>query len=137
MVTLISFFFLLFFATLFSIVFSYFIMDDDKDNLNVVLIAILGALISFILDHNIGSDNPSITYGLGLFSVVYLSKNFIGNFDKTEDLLLFFPGVIGLLIGFGFIFEVIVLMFFLYMVRSSFGRINSHGYDDEDEYKVE
>ena len=136
MVTLISFFFLLFFATLFSILFSYFIMDDDKDNINVALIAILGALISFILDHNIGNGNPGITYGLGLFSVIYLSKNFIGSFSEAEDLLLFFPGIIGLLIGFGFIFEVIVLMFFLYMVRSSFGRINSQGYSDEDEYEV-
>ena len=136
MVTLISFFFLLFFATLFSILFSYFIMDDDKDNINVALIAILGALISFILDYNAGNGNPGITYRQGLFSVIYLSKNFIGDFGEAEDLLLFFPGIIGLLIGFGFIFEVIVLMFFLYMVRSSFGRINSQDYNKEDEYEV-
>ena len=135
MVALISFFFLLFFSALFAILFSYFILEDENDNLNVVLITILASSIAFILGQSIDSSNSALTYALGLMMIVYLSNNFLKSTSKTQMILLIFPGIIGMLIGFGFIFEVIILMIFLYVIRTSFREMYnvSKNYDGEDE----
>ena len=120
MITLISFFFLLFFSTLFSILFSYFILEEDENNFNIILISILASSIAFILNKSVNSVDSNLTYSLAIFMMIYLSINFLKSSNQTQQILFIFPAIIGLLIGFGFIFEVIILMAFLYVVKSSF-----------------
>jgi len=120
MITLISFFFLLFFSTLFSILFSYFILEEENNHFIVILISLLASLIAFILNKSTNSADSNLTYSLAIFIVIYLSVNFLKSNNQAQKILFIFPAIIGLLIGFGFIFEVIILMVFLYVIKSSF-----------------
>ncbi len=137
MITLISFFFLLFFSTLFSILFSYFILEEDENNFNVILISILASSIAFILSKSINSVDSNLTYSLAIFMMIYLSINFLKSSNQTQQILFIFPAIIGLLIGFGFIFEVIILMTFLYVVKSSFTYMHTSDEFFDEEAKNE
>ena len=136
MLALISFFFLLFFSTFFSTLFSYFIIEEEKNNFNIVLFSILGTSIAFILNHSSSMDT-SLAYGISIFIIVYISSNFLNDLNETKKILFIFPGIIGLMVGFGLIFKVIILMAFLYIIKSIFNY--THGSEDLDleEYQNE
>jgi len=134
MLALISFFFLLFFSTLFSILFSYFIIEEEKNNVNAVLFSILGTSIAFILNQSSNIDS-SLAYGISIFIIVYISSNFSNDLNEKRRMLFIFPGIIGLMIGFGLIFKVIILMAFLYIIKNSFKYAYNSDDLDLEEYK--
>lgn len=137
MLASISFFFLLFFSTFFSIVFSYFILEEEEENnLNIILYSILGTSVAFIV--NQASDgNHSFSYGISIFSVLYLSTVFFNDLNKNQRILFVFPGIIGLMIGFGLIFNSILLMCFLYIAKNNFNYLYTSKKLDSENNKNE
>ena len=134
MLALISFFFLLFYSTLFSVLFSYFIIEEEKYNLNIVLFSILGTSVAFILNQFSNIDS-SLSYVVSIFIIVYISSNSFNSLNETKKMLFIFPSIIGLMVGFGLIFKVMILMAFLYIIKSSFQHVYSSDDLDLEEYQ--
>ena len=114
---LLAFFFKLFFSTFFSILFSYFIIEEEKNNIAIISFGILGTSLALIVNHSIVSDH-SLSYSILILSIIYLSCNFFNISMGNEKILLIFPGIIGLMIGFGLIFQSIIVIVFLYIAKN-------------------
>ena len=108
MFSLLAFFFKLFFSTFFSIIFSYFIIEDEENNLGVILFGILGVSLSTLSLE--GTSNMSAP--LLAFIIMFLSCYFFEIINNSEKLLFIFPGLIGLMIGLGLIVESIFIIWF-------------------------
>ena len=119
---LIAFFLKLFFSTFFSILFSYFIIEEEKSNFGIILFAILGTSIASIVNHSSNAES-SISLGILIFTLIYLSYKFFNTFDENEKILFLFPGIIGLMIGFGLIFHSIILIVFIYIAKNNLNYI--------------
>ena len=119
MFSLLAFFFKLFFSTFFSIVFSYFIIEDEENNLGVILFGILGVSLSTLSLE--GTSNMSAP--LLAFIIMFLSCYFFEIINNSEKLLFIFPGLIGLMIGLGLIVESIFIIGFLYIAKNSLNYI--------------
>ena len=118
MFSLLVFFFKLFFSTFFSILFSYFIIEEEENNLGVMLFGVLGASLSlFYLTASKGGDSSS-SIAILLFSILYLSYYFFDISNDSKKLLFIFPGIIGLMVGFGLILESVLLFGFLYISKN-------------------
>ena len=135
MLASISFFFLLFFSTFFSIIFSYFILEEEN-NLNIILYSILGTSVAFIVNQ-VSDGNHSFSYCISIFSVLYLSTVFFNDSNKNQKILFVFPRIIGLMIGFGLIFNSILLMCFLYIAKNNFNYIYTSKKLDSENNKNE
>ena len=119
MFSLLAFFFKLFFSTFFSIIFSYFIIEDEENNLGVILFGILGVSLSTLSLE--GTSNMSAP--LLAFIIMFLSCYFFEIINNSEKLLFIFPGLIGLMIGLGLIVESIFIIWFLYIAKNSLNYI--------------
>ena len=118
MFSLLVFFFKLFFSTFFSILFSYFIIEEEENNLGVMLFGVLGASLSlFYLTVSKEGDSSS-SIAILLFSILYLSYYFFDISNDSKKLLFIFPGIIGLMVGFGLILESVLLFGFLYISKN-------------------
>ena len=129
MFSLLAFFFKLFFSTFFSILFSYFIIEDEENNLGVILLGILGVSLSMLSSESTGAYN-SISISLLAFTIILLSYYFFEIANDSEKLLFVFPGLIGLMIGLGLIMESIFIIGFLYVAKNSLNYIydsDNHG----------
>ena len=69
------------------------------------------------MNHSIVSDH-SLSYSILILSIIYLSCNFFNISKGNEKILLIFPGIIGLMIGFGLIFQSIIVIVFLYIAKN-------------------
>ena len=122
MFSLLAFFFKLFFSTFFSILFSYFIIEDEENNLGVILLGILGVSLSMLSSESTGTYN-SISISLLAFTIILLSYYFFEIANDSEKLLFVFPGLIGFMIGLGLIMESIFIIGFLYVAKNSLNYI--------------
>ena len=131
MFSLLVFFFKLFFTTFFSILFSYFIIEEEENNLGVILFGILGvSLSSIVMRFSVPDLNISIS--ILIFSVLYLSYNFFNISYQDKTLLFIFPGIIGLMVGLGLIFEAILILAFLYIAKNSLDYIYEAKVEDDN-----
>ena len=119
---LLVFFFKLFFSTFFSILFSYFIVEEEKNNLGVMLFGLLGVMLSTIVTYYPVENNGGAVSILA-FSILYLAYNFFNISNDSKKLLFIFPGIIGFMVGFGFIFESVLVLCFLYLAKNSLNYI--------------
>ena len=119
---LLVFFFKLFFSTFFSILFSYFIVEEEKNNLGVMLFGLLGVTLSAIAMHSPAGNNGGAVSIL-VFSILYLAYNFFNISNNSTKLLFIFPGIVGFMVGFGFIFESALVLCFLYLAKNSLNYI--------------
>ena len=122
MFTILVFFFKLSFSTFFSIMFSYFIIEEERDNLGVVLFSLLGTSLSLLV---LQSENlySGISLSILMCSIIYLSYIFFDISHEDKRLLFIFPGTIGVMVGFGLIFESILILVFLYLVKNNLNYI--------------
>ena len=128
---LIAFFFKLFFSTFFSILFSYFIIEEEESNFGIILFAILGTSIASIMNQFPNADN-SISLSILIFTLIYLSYKFFNTFNENEKILFLFPGIIGLMIGFGLIFHSIILIAFIYIAKNNLNYIYDSNISDSN-----
>ena len=128
MFSLLVFLFKLFFSTFFSVLFSYFIAEEEENNLGVILFGILGALISYL---SMASSDMYSGVSIAILAsfIVALSYYFFDVSNNNEKLLFIFPGLIGLMIGFSLVVESIFIIGFLYIAKNSLNYI----YDSEDD----
>ena len=118
MFSLLVFLFKLFFSTFFSVLFSYFIAEEEENNLGVILFGILGVLISYL--SMVSSDMYSgVSIAILVSFIVVLSYYFFDVSNNNEKLLFIFPGLIGLMIGFSLVVESIFIIGFLYIAKNS------------------
>ena len=122
MFTILVFFFKLSFSTFFSIMFSYFIIEEERDNLGVVLFSLLGTSLSLLV---LQSENlySGISLSILMCSIIYLSYIFFDISHEDKRLLFIFPGTIGVMVGFGLIFESILILVFLYLAKNNLNYI--------------
>jgi len=113
---LLAFFFKLFFSTFFSIIYTYFIIENDENNLVVILLCILGASIASIINY-IPDANKALSVGISIFILIYFSNKLFNNQNFNEKILFTFPCILGVMIGLGLIFQALILLFFLYVVK--------------------
>ena len=134
MFSLLVFLFKLFFSTFFSVLFSYFIAEEEENNLGVILFGILGVLISYL--SMVSSDMYSgVSIAILASFIVALSYYFFDVSNNNEKLLFIFPGLIGLMIGFSLVVESIFIIGFLYIAKNSLNYI--YDSDDDNTEKVE
>ena len=134
MFSLLVFLFKLFFSTFFSVLFSYFIAEEEENNLGVILFGILGVLISYL--SMVSSDMYSgVSIAILVSFIVVLSYYFFDVSNNNEKLLFIFPGLIGLMIGFSLVVESIFIIGFLYIAKNSLNYI--YDSDDDNTEKVE
>ena len=134
MFSLLVFLFKLFFSTFFSVLFSYFIAEEEENNLGVILFGILGVLISYL--SMTSSDMYSgVSIAILASFIVVLSYYFFDVSNNNEKLLFIFPGLIGLMIGFSLVVESIFIIGFLYIAKNSLNYI--YDSDDDNTEKVE
>ena len=128
MFSLLVFLFKLFFSTFFSVLFSYFIAEEEENNLGVILFGILGVLISYL---SMASSDMYSGVSIAILAsfIVALSYYFFDVSNNNEKLLFIFPGLIGLMIGFSLVVESIFIIGFLYIAKNSLNYI----YDSEDD----
>ena len=119
---LLVFFFKLFFSTFFSILFLYFIIEEEKNNLGVMLFGLLGVMLSTIATYYPVENNGGAVSIL-VFSILYLAYNFFNISNNNEKLLFIFPGIVGFMVGFGFIFESALVLCFLYLAKNNLNYI--------------
>jgi len=119
---LLVFFFKLFFSIFFAILFSYFILEEEENNVAIILFSILGLSLSLFTTCSL-SENSNLALSILAFSIIYLSFNFFNISHENKKLLFIFPGLIGLLIGIGVIFEVILILGALYIAKNSLNYI--------------
>ena len=119
-----GFFFKLFFSTFFSILYSYFIIEEEGNNLEVMLFAILATSIASIVKYypDLGGG---FSYSILIFTIIYCAYNFFNIQDRNKRILFIFPGIIGLMIGLTLMIEAIILMGFLYIVKNNLNHISS------------
>ena len=122
MFALLVFFFKLFFSTFFSILFSYFIIEEEENNLGVILFSILGTSLALIVMQSSIANN-ALSNSILIASILYLSYNFFNILHENKKLLFIFPGIIGLMVGFGLIFQSILVLAFLYLAKNSLNYI--------------
>jgi len=127
---LLVFFFKLFFSTFFAVLFSYFIAEEEDSNISVILFAILGVSLSLIAGDSFIEKNA---ISILVFSILYLSYNYFSNVSENKKILFLFPGLIGLLVGFGLILESILILLFLYIAQNSLTYIYESNVDGEDD----
>ena len=134
MFSLLVFLFKLFFSTFFSVLFSYFIAEEEENNLGVVLFGILGVLISYL---SMASSDMYSGVSIAILAsfIVALSYYFFDVSNNNEKLLFIFPGLIGLMIGFSLVVESIFIIGFLYIAKNSLNYI--YDSDDDNTEKVE
>ena len=134
MFSLLVFLFKLFFSTFFSVLFSYFIAEEEENNLGVILFGILGVLISYL--SMVSSDMYSgVSVAILVSFIVVLSYYFFDVSNNNEKLLFIFPGLIGLMIGFSLVVESIFIIGFLYIAKNSLNYI--YDSNDDNTEKVE
>ena len=106
----------------FSIMFSYFIIEEERDNLGVVLFSLLGTSLSLLV---LQSENlySGISLSILMCSIIYLSYIFFDISHEDKRLLFIFPGTIGVMVGFGLIFESILILVFLYLAKNNLNYI--------------
>jgi len=134
MFSLLVFLFKLFFSTFFSVLFSYFIAEEEENNLGVVLFAILGVLISY-LSMSSSDMYSGVSIAILASFIIALSYYFFDVSNNNEKLLFVFPGLIGLMIGFSLVVESIFIIGFLYIAKNSLNYI--YDSDDDNAEKVE
>tara|TARA_B100002052_G_scaffold90806_1_gene83576 strand:- start:397 stop:819 length:423 start_codon:yes stop_codon:yes gene_type:complete len=134
MFSLLVFLFKLFFSTFFSVLFSYFIAEEEENNLGVVLFAILGVLISY-LSMSSSDMYSGVSIAILASFIIALSYCFFDVSNNNEKLLFVFPGLIGLMIGFSLVVESIFIIGFLYIAKNSLNYI--YDSDDDNAEKVE
>ena len=134
MFSLLVFLFKLFFSTFFSVLFSYFIAEEEENNLGVVLFAILGVLISY-LSMSSSDMYSGVSIAILASFIIALSYYFFDVSNNNEKLLFIFPGLIGLMIGFSLVVESIFIIGFLYIAKNSLNYI--YDSDDDNAEKVE
>ena len=119
---LLAFFFKLFFSTFFSVLYSYFIIEEEKNNVAIILFAVLGTSIGS-MTMQLSDVNFSISHGISIFVLIYFSNKIfkVENIDKK--ILFIFPSIIGLMIGFGLIFQSIILIVFIYLIKNNLNYI--------------
>ena len=134
MFSLLVFLFKLFFSTFFSVLFSYFIAEEEENNLGVILFGILGVLISYL---SMASSDMYSGVSIAILAsfIVALSYYFFDVSNNNEKLLFIFPGLIGLMIGFSLVVESIFIIGFLYIAKNSLNYI--YDSDDDNTEKVE
>ena len=134
MFSLLVFLFKLFFSTFFSVLFSYFIAEEEENNLGVVLFGILGVLISYL--SMVSSDMYSgVSVAILVSFIVVLSYYFFDVSNNNEKLLFIFPGLIGFMICFSLVVESIFIIGFLYIAKNSLNYI--YDSNDDNTEKVE
>ena len=134
MFSLLVFLFKLFFSTFFSVLFSYFIAEEEENNLGVILFGILGVLISYL---SMASSDMYSGVSIAILAsfIIALSYYFFDVSNNNEKLLFVFPGLIGLMIGFSLVVESIFIIGFLYIAKNSLNYI--YDSDDGNTEKVE
>ena len=134
MFSLLIFLFKLFFSTFFSVLFSYFIAEEEENNLGVVLFGILGVLLSYL---SMASSDMYSGLSIAILAsfIAALSYYFFDISNNDEKLLFIFPGLIGLMIGFSLVVESIFIIGFLYIAKNSLNYI--YDSDDNNPEKVE
>ena len=136
MFELLAFFFKLFFSAFFSVLFCYFIIENEDDSLEVMLFSTLGTLLSLISTHSsLLADNTSIS--ILIFSILYFSYTFFDISNDNKKILYFFPGIIGMMIGFGLIIETAFLFGFLYFSKNNIYYIYNSKISEENSAEVE
>ena len=133
---LLAFFFKLFFSTFFSILFSYFIIEEEENNIAIILFAILGTSLALIVNHSIASDS-SLSFSILILTIICLSYNFFNISMGNEKILFIFPGIIGLMIGFGLIFQSIIVIVFLYIAKNNLAYLYESDSSDHIEKNAE
>ena len=128
MFSLLVFLFKLFFSTFFSVLFSYFIAEEEENNLGVILFGILGVLLSYLSMDSSDMYSGVSTVILASF-ITALSYYFFDVSNNNEKLLFIFPGLIGLMIGFSLVVESLFIIGFLYIAKNSLNYI----YDSDDD----
>ena len=129
---LLAFFFKLFFSTFFSILFSYFIIEEEENNIAIILFAILGTSLALIVNHSAALDY-SLSYSILILTIIYLSYNFFNISMGNERIFFIFPGIIGLMIGFGLILQSIIVIVFLYIAKNNL----AYMYDNSSDNNLE
>ncbi len=134
MFSLLVFLFKLFFSTFFSVLFSYFIAEEEENNLGVVLFGILGVLLSYL---SMASSDMYSGVSIAILAsfIATLSYYFFDISNNDEKLLFLFPGLIGLMIGFSLVVESIFIIGFLYIAKNSLNYI--YDSDNDNTEKVE
>ena len=131
MFALLAFFFKLFFSVLLAILFSYFIVENEKNNLNVIFFSVLGTSLSK-LTMNLSGLNEGVSIAILVSMILYLSYSFFNIDQDNEKLLFIFPGFIGFLVGLGLIFESFVLLAFIYAAKNSLAYIDYSEMSSDD-----
>ena len=136
MFELLVFFFKLFFSAFFSILFCYFIIENEDNSLEVMLFSTLGTLLSLIPMHSkllVDSTYASIL----IFAILYFSYTFFDISNDNKKILYFFPGIAGVMIGFGLIIETAFLFGFLYFAKNNIYYIYNSKISEENGTEVE
>ena len=136
MFELLVFFFKLFFCAFFSILFCYFIIENEDNSLEVMLFSTLGTLLSLIPIHSkllVDSTYASILF----FAILYFSYTFFDISNDNKKILYFFPGIAGVMVGFGLIIETAFLFGFLYFAKNNIHYIYNSKISEENDIEVE
>ena len=115
---LLAFFFKLFFSTFFAILFSYFIIEEEKNNISIIVFSMLGTSLASTASYSMISDY-SLSYSILVLAMLYLSYNFFNISINRERIFFIFPGIIGLMIGFGLILQSVIIIIFLYIAKNN------------------
>ena len=136
MFSLLVFLFKLFFSTFFSVLFSYFITEEEENNLGVILFSILGVLLSSLI-MGVSDIYDGTSVAISGILIVFLSYYFFDISNDSEKLLFIFPGLIGFMIGFSLIVESIFVIGFLYIAKNSLNYIYDADRDNDETTKNE
>ena len=136
MFELLVFFFKLFFSAFFSILFCYFIIENEDDSLEIMLFSTLGVLLPLIPIHS-QLLVDSISISILFFAILYFSYTFFDISNDNKKILYFFPGIIGMMIGFGLIIETAFLFGFLYFIKNNIYYIYNSKISDQNDAEIE
>jgi len=88
---------------------------SESDHLRITAIGFFSTAL-FSITSQIDGAGPYVLSAAGLLFIVFLSKIFSDEMKNSQKILFYSSTIIGLFIGFGYIFQGIILSFLVYYI---------------------
>ena len=112
---------------------SFSIKDiKESDHLKITAIGIFSTAL-FSITYQLDGGGPYVLSAGGLLFIGFLSKTLSGEMKNSQKILFYSSTIIGLFIGFGYIFQGIILSFLVYYITFNKSDLFSILVDKEDD----
>ena len=105
---------------------------SETDHLKITAVGVFSTAL-FSITSQIDGAGPHVLSAGGLLFIIFLSKTLSSEMKNSQKILFYSSTIIGLFIGFGYIFQGIILSFLVYYITFNKSDLFSILVDDEDD----